>query len=200
MKNYLGIDQSLSNTGIFVLDENQEPIHFQSIVTYPQILDFRNKCDSTVEFENDLIDKSNDVWKLTKPKSKLTKEEKTSLKTPDHVRMNYIWKSIETIIKDFNVHSVSFEGISFGGSGRVITLAMLLGGIQKLALDYNLDFKMPTPNALKKFATDNGRASKEEMIEALPEHILKDVIEYGKENKLKIDDICDAYHLSRYLF
>jgi len=91
---------------------------------------------------------------------------------------------------------VNMEGISYGstGSAALADLAGLNFAIRMLLLSRNISFKIVSPISLKLFATNNAGASKEEMSWAwkLLDPEVRDV------DKIKIDDLADAYFLCRY--
>ena len=68
--------------------------------------------------------------------------------------------------------------------------------VRKMLLDKQVSFNIISPTQNKKFATGNGSADKSLMIDAwkrLDTHI-KDI------DEIKIDDLADAYFLSRFEF
>lgn len=72
--------------------------------------------------------------------------------------------------------------------------------ITKINFILKRDITIVAPPTLKKSATGTGKASKEEMIDALP----KDILEvFTKEKNWKksrgLTDVTDAYFLARYL-
>jgi len=91
---------------------------------------------------------------------------------------------------------VNMEGISYGsvGSAALADLAGLNFAIRMLLLSKGVKFQIISPISLKVFATSNAGASKEEMSWAwkLLDPEMKDI------DKIKIDDLADAYFLSRY--
>ena len=91
---------------------------------------------------------------------------------------------------------VNMEGISYGstGSAALADLAGLNFAIRMLLIEKGIKFKIVSPISLKVFATSNAGASKEEMSWAWK---LLDK-EMGNIDKIKIDDLADAYFLCRY--
>lgn len=55
-----------------------------------------------------------------------------------------------------------------------------------------------SPNLLKKFATDDGKAKKEAMVAALPQKFLDDISERKFKKSTGLYDIADAYWIARY--
>lgn len=91
---------------------------------------------------------------------------------------------------------VNMEGISYGsaGSAALVDLAGLNFAIRMLLLEKGIKFRIVSPMSLKVFATNNAGASKEEMSWAwkLLDREMNDI------DKIKIDDLADAYFLCRY--
>ena len=91
---------------------------------------------------------------------------------------------------------VAIESGALYGKGKRNELAMLNG-----AVFYALKFKgvkvqLVAPTRVKKFATGNGRAGKEDMLEVLP----KATSALFQSKFKKYDDVVDAYHLAKYAF
>lgn len=53
------------------------------------------------------------------------------------------------------------------------------------------------PTKLKKFATGSGKASKEEMIQAVDDKVMQTILMETKKTKGR-DDLADAWHLASY--
>ena len=91
---------------------------------------------------------------------------------------------------------VNMEGISYGstGSAALADLSGLNFAIRMLMMERGIKFRIVSPISLKLFATNNTGASKEEMSWAwkLLDPEMKDI------DKIKIDDLADAYFLCRY--
>lgn len=155
--------------------------------------------------------------------SKLTK--KQMMFTHPHVHiLNYIKNQpegeyhVKEAIKTYNINNivnmiehvifnkldskkidvVNIEGISFGstGSAALIDLSGLNYMVRKMLLDHNVPFNIISPTQNKKFATGNGSAEKDVMIDAWKrlDNNISDITE------IKIDDLADAYFLSCYEF
>ena len=156
----MGIDQSLTCTGICIYDtDHREILHTEAIHSYKTHEDIYH-----------------DVM----------------------YRCNNIADRVADISDDFHVDDIMLEGLSYGSSGSATrNLAMLFATICNA-----LDLETPAtvaPARLKKFASNNGRASKKEMLAAIEEHnyelfeqLTNTTIKAGKY------DIADAYWLSQY--
>ena len=78
---------------------------------------------------------------------------------------------ISIIIEENNINDIHIEGLGFGSVGSA---TRDLAGLQFSIINIcklknpNLKFLILSPNTVKKFATGSGKASKTEMIDALP--------------------------------
>lgn len=106
-----------------------------------------------------------------------------------------ITSCIRDIIKSAKPDVICMEGISYGsvGSASLIDLAGLNYSIRIGAMDKNVDIEIVSPTDLKKRATGNGGAEKEEMVWAW--HQCDSKIKDIKD--IKVDDLADAFFLSQ---
>lgn len=84
-------------------------------------------------------------------------------------------------------------------AGSILSLAENVG-IFKLAIAHSLMYRLPIvigipAQDIKKFATDNGKATKEEMIAAVNGNHIKSIRRDIPEHS--VNDVCDAYHLAK---
>ena len=95
-------------------------------------------------------------------------------------------------LEDDNAYTVfvGIEASAFAGSGRVVDLSYLNGAIIHYANTLpNVILVRPfSPSSVKKFATGNGKADKELMLNTLPRDIRNRVFEFKKA-----DDVADSY-------
>lgn len=104
---------------------------------------------------------------------------------------------IQQLSRDWDVDHIQFEALSLGSSGNATrNLAMLLGII--ITVLWEKPATVP-PNTLKKYATGNGRAIKQEMLAAIEpvnpklwEDLNNTTIAGGKY------DIVDAFWAANY--
>jgi Holliday junction resolvasome RuvABC endonuclease subunit len=109
-------------------------------------------------------------------------------------------KTISNIVEEFTDSNkyqtlrVAIEGGALYGKGKRNELAMLNGAVYYMFLLRGVDTILVPPSRLKKFATGSGRASKGEMLEALP----KLTSSSFQRTYKKYDDVVDAYWLATY--
>jgi len=123
-------------------------------------------------------------FKLISPEGKNIKER--ALKINDIVK-KYVRQHRDVFTK------VIIEDISLHSKGKIVDLAMLLGSVF-YDLKKHYEVMLVPPTTLKKFYTKNGRAKKEDMIEATP----GEIIDLFSKKYKKIDDLVDAYALALY--
>jgi Holliday junction resolvasome RuvABC endonuclease subunit len=97
---------------------------------------------------------------------------------------------------------VILEGLSFGNLGN---MTRDLAGLQfaiiiylRYHLHYEPEIVIVPPPTLKKFATGNGRAEKQDMIDKVPANTLALFKEAGYKKTTGLADLADAYHLAKY--
>ena len=205
-KIYIGIDQSITSTGMTITGEGGYLIRVCKFTTDIDIIKHcRNNnipFTSTRAFKKGLIDKEG---KLSKKRKDLTKEDKALLKVSQHERMKSIISSLidELKVYDEDEVIVSLENISYGSAGQVSSLAMLLGRLYQ-AINENLPhalINLVEPSSLKKFATGSGRADKDMIEDAIPEIEkckIKTLCDFDVDEKTKMDDVYDSYFLAMY--
>ena len=194
----LGVDQSINSTGIC--------LHTLETV-YPA----RGICS---EESHEHTQHSYQYWILA---SKLTKKQKefsnpfvvidgyekrngTDYISKEVAKTHNIYDIVDYIEKIVQVEKpdmLCLEGISYGsvGSAALVDLAGLNYCIRMMAIRRGLKISIASPTSLKSFATGNGGALKEEMVWAWKQcdHNIKNI---GSD--IKIDDLADAFFLSRY--
>jgi Holliday junction resolvasome RuvABC endonuclease subunit len=89
---------------------------------------------------------------------------------------------------------IIIETPAFMAKGRVIDLAMLVGGVFYSLRSRGYNCLLVPPTTHKKTFTGSGKASKEETIASLPEGVKELFLNESK----KIDDLADAYSLAFY--
>ncbi len=94
---------------------------------------------------------------------------------------------------------VGIEGLAFGMRGDA---TRDLAGLQfciinKLRFEGNFKVEIIAPNAVKKFATGDGRAKKEELYEALPQITQKTFLDIGVKKTTGLYDLTDAYWIAK---
>lgn len=89
---------------------------------------------------------------------------------------------------------VAIESGALYGKGKRNELAMLNGAVYYFLRFNKIETHLVPPSRLKKYATGNGRASKEDMANSAPKKFRERVESLFK----KADDVIDAYFLAKY--
>lgn len=115
-------------------------------------------------------------------------------------RAGNVASHIGNIIKKYKPAVVGVEGLAFAKFGNATRdLAGLLFVIMnKMRTDGVNDISIIPPNTLKKSATGSGKATKEDMVNALPEDVKVSFKKQYKKTK-GLYDIADAYWIARHI-
>lgn len=118
-------------------------------------------------------------------------------------RARQVANYVADVIIEVGADLVALEGLAFGIRGSATRdLAglqyMIVGKVRERT---GKNIKIVAPLTLKKFATGSGKASKKDMVAAIP----PEVVLYMKEEKgLKtttgLTDVADAYFLAKYIY
>ena len=217
----VGIDQSLSCTGVCVIDENDTVVSIFNVPTFQSIIQMANKAikDETrtmylVNRDNpympDLVrwDRDKDKLVTVKPLTKFTKDEKNSLKLSVETRLSYITDIISDRLSPYidDITTVTLEGISYGSLGQTATLGQVLGFIGGYLDRYIKDVVLTTatPMSLKSFAgvlKGKHKYSKDTMRYAMKDNFNVSYDKMLSQNKDiknldKFDDMVDAFYLA----
>lgn len=97
---------------------------------------------------------------------------------------------------------VAIEGYAFGAVGRVFQIAENAGLLKYKLWKEGIEYTVPAPTEIKKFATGKGNANKDMMLEAFNEETGVDI--RAKLDIIKgynpISDIVDAYYIAKFGF
>jgi crossover junction endodeoxyribonuclease RuvC len=112
-----------------------------------------------------------------------------------------ISNEILDIISKYKITTVKIEGLSLGSNSSVTRdLAGLMYGILlKIKEEHGIDAEVVAPKSVKKYATGNGNAKKQDMFDALPEDIQKRILELGVKKTTGMYDIADAYFIAKFV-
>ena len=98
------------------------------------------------------------------------------------------------------VDFVGIEGLAFGMRGDATRdLAGLQFCIVNLLREQEFAVEVIAPNAVKKFATGNGKAQKQELYEALPLNTQTKFLELGVKKTTGLYDLTDAYWIAKII-
>lgn len=123
--------------------------------------------------------------------SKIIDQVLIKTKSEDEIedRIIYLEQKFKYITNLTNLKVIYIEGPSFSSSGAfMLQMGALHYYLRVFFRKNNLDFKIITPNAIKKFVTGKGIARKELML-------LKVYKRWGIE--FEDNNLCDAYSLAR---
>jgi len=104
------------------------------------------------------------------------------------------------VVDKFKPNVIGIEGIAFGTRGNIL---IDLSGLQYAIIICMQEIKKQKvqiipPTTLKKFATGSGKASKQEMIDALPYDVLDKFLKMGYKKTTGISDLSDAFWICKY--
>lgn len=189
----LGVDQSMNCTGVCL-----------------------HTIETVIEGENTKEYHSYEYWlipsdkKMTKKMREFKHPRVHIIEYPKQIGTDYVTKEVA---KTFNIYKIvdviteivkkkkpsmlCMEGISYGsaGSAALVDLAGLNYCIRMMAINKSLAINIVAPTELKKKATGNGGADKDEMVWAWKQ-CDKNI---ANINDIKIDDLADAFFLSKCL-
>jgi Holliday junction resolvasome RuvABC endonuclease subunit len=122
---------------------------------------------------------------------------KTSKKDGDlYQRVFNISSQLKEIFFNNNIPDACREGLSFGGRGNATRdLAYLVGAIESQC---QRPFLEVPPKSAKKFATGNGNASKQDMIDNLPPNVMQRFMEENYKKTTGLADLADSYFIGKY--
>lgn len=106
---------------------------------------------------------------------------------------------IANVLDTFKPDLVAIEGLAFGMKGNV---TRDLGGLQFIIVAHLQEVKghpvkIIAPLTVKKVATGNGRAKKNEMIESLPQYALDNFRSLGVKKTTGLADLADSYWIAK---
>jgi Holliday junction resolvasome RuvABC endonuclease subunit len=99
---------------------------------------------------------------------------------------------------------IGMEDYSFGSTGRVFGIAENSGYLKMMIFNSGKSLELFSPKTIKKFASGNGNAKKEDMIDAFEKLLSLDLfsllqMERNKTLKSPITDIVDSFFIAKLL-
>ena len=180
----IGIDQSLSSTGVCIY---RPGVRSGAPCTYYNIVASNKLTKKMTQFQHPFL--------TIIPYERLEGTEYESKELAKTRNIQAICQQIRDLIRKHRPGVLVLEGISYGsvGSASLVDLAGLNFCIRNLALEMGLEVRIASPMTVKKQATGNGGATKDEMIWAWKncDPNINDL------SGIKMDDIADAYFLAR---
>jgi Holliday junction resolvasome RuvABC endonuclease subunit len=180
MSTIIGIDPSINSTGICVKSDKGIKYYLITSKSTKKMKEFKN------------------------PHIVLFNYEKISTKDMDYAEKEYyksnnIYKICDLVDKIISINrpeKIYMEGISYGSvSGASLAdLSGLNFALRNIFIANKIPFEIISPTSVKKFATANGNAEKELMIDAWRrlDNNIRNITE------IKIDDLADSYFIAHY--
>lgn len=122
----------------------------------------------------------------------------------DPYRLSYIYDSLMTLYRNYLPDYICYERqvpqMRYNNSASSIVPLAELAGILKLSFLHYREFKSDycivryPPEDIKKYATGNGKASKEEMISVVSDRKITKIKSLIPE--WSVNDVVDAYHIA----
>lgn len=185
----LGVDQSINSTGVCLHTietdhSGKKPVEYHSYQYWIIASKLTKKMQAF-----------NNPWVTIDGYTKQTGDDYVSKEIAKTMNIYAICDIIEKIIQVEKPDILSMEGISYGsvGSASLVDLAGLNYCIRMMAINRGMIINIVSPTQLKKEATGNGGAEKEEMVWAWKQCDPNIV----KITDIKIDDLADAFFLSK---
>lgn len=174
----IGVDPSINSTGVCI------------------------KNDNNAKYYNIVSKMTKKMQQFESPYIKILRYNKSEIKDLDYTgkeiaKTNNIYNICQIIGSIMDIHKpdkLIMEGVSYSSNGSVVDLAGLNYCIRLLAKDRNINIEIVSPTSVKKFATGNGQAEKDIMIDAW-KRLDKNI---SNVNDIKIDDLADSYFLASF--
>jgi Holliday junction resolvasome RuvABC endonuclease subunit len=123
---------------------------------------------------------------------------RTDNKKDIYARLLFIEDEVVKLINDFKVKEIAIEAPAYGGRGSMsYQLFGVHFSIVRLMYSENLPYKLLNIASIKKFATSSGRASKTQMLQALPEEVREWFTSAGFMKSKGLYDLTDAYFIGK---
>lgn len=124
----------------------------------------------------------------------------TDKKLDVYIRANMVAEHVLKLVTQFNCSIVGIEGLAFGmrGSATRDLAGLQFAIIIELSVKNNYKVDIIPPLTVKKFATGNGRAKKDDLLQVTPDPIVdmfKDDLNVKKTTGLM--DMVDAYWIGK---
>lgn len=179
----IGIDPSITSTGVCVWDKNHNINKYYNIV--------KNPTKKLQSYKSDHIS----IISYDSPSTKdMSSVEKEYWKTSD---VKKIHDYIATIFTLFVPDLVLMESIAMSATGRIELLAGLNYSLRILAMQRDISICCLTPQMIKKEFVGNGAAGKQEMVD-MWKFCDTNSSEYVEKFSKNSEDLADAYAIAHY--
>ena len=99
---------------------------------------------------------------------------------------------------------VALEGYSYGSKGKVFNIAENTGILKYKLYELSIPLTIYAPQAIKKFATTKGNATKDKMYESFVKdtnrQIMYSIMPKAKKVGNPVSDVVDSYYICKKLF
>lgn len=120
-------------------------------------------------------------------------------------KIKAIYDICNKIKREFSSHIVyaAIEGYAFNSRTSSLTSLAEAAAMFKIVFNDAKDMTFPSPTSVKKYATGNSRAEKEDMMHASKMNCSFDVCKIFNfdpdRNLSAAEDVCDSYYIARYM-
>ena len=178
----IGLDMSLSHTGIVILNGDGQILHQESVI-HEAKKRTKDKIKMDEHYMVVKINGSNEEvrYDITEYKDRSIDNMKRVFAVRDRVQM---------LIKKYGVTLASIESPSYGSSGHIVQLSEMSFASRVILREANIPYYMVSPKTMKKYIAGHGSAEKEEIQRAI---LLKYYLTFSDDNE------ADAFGLARML-
>lgn len=115
-----------------------------------------------------------------------------------YTRLDYIESKLISILNKYKITTACVEAPSFGSRGAMsYNLFGVHFSIVRVLNNYNIAYSQLNIASIKKYATGNGRAGKENMVDCLPVEIKELFLNEGFKKTTGLYDLTDAYFIGK---
>lgn len=177
---FIGIDPSLNSTGITIIDGDNKYFYIikpNKLTKQEEVCQHAYNNFAYVLYQKEQVNKEDKYWKkeLTKLNNILN-----------------IVKKVKEIVNSFDgIKTIVMEGVAYGAKSNNLVDLTGLNYLLREALSQNNNLYIYSPSEIKKFATGNGNANKQMMVD-----LFLGIFPQFKQLP-KVDDVSDSFFMSQ---